>query len=278
MHTEFEHASDQARYRRPSHRAGVELFHASIVRHRFEPHTHEAFGLGAITSGVGRFRWRGGEHLAPHATLMLMNPDDIHTGQAETAAGWGYRMVYLDAPLLRELSGEPGWHFDAAVAHDGACAVEVARLIADLWQATDSLGFDSHLLQLVQALRRHARVAPGTASGEAAMRFAPVLDFMRANLDQALCLEQLANVAGLSPFHFLRSFKAQRHATPQQALMAMRLFEAKRLLAAGQAPAQVAVCVGLSDQAHLNRAFGRRYGVTPGRYQQQLGLRTRQAG
>ena len=60
--------------------------------------------------------------------------------------------------------------------------------------------------------------------------------------------------------------------------MAMRLFEAKRLLAAGQAPAQVAVCVGLSDQAHLNRAFGRRYGVTPGRYQQQLGLRTRLAG
>lgn len=277
MHTEFEHASDQARYRRPGHRAGVELFHASILRHRFEPHTHEAFGLGAITSGVGRFRWRGGEHLAPHATLMLMNPDDIHTGQADTADAWGYRMVYLDAPLLRELTGEPAWHFDAAVAHDGACAAEVARLIADLWRSPDGLSFDSHLLQLVQALRRHARVVPGAPANDAAMRFAPVLDFMRANLDQVLSLEQLARVADLSPFHFLRSFKTQRHATPQQALMAMRLFEAKRLLAAGQAPAQVAAAVGLSDQAHLNRAFGRRYGVTPGRYQQQLGLRSRQS-
>lgn len=276
MHSEFEHPSDQACYRRPAHRAGVELFHASIVRHQFEPHTHEAYGLGAITAGVGRFRWRGGEHLAPRATLMLMNPADIHTGQAETEAAWGYRMVYLDAPLLAELTGEPLWHFDAAVAHDGACATEVARLIAGLWQAADGLSFDSQLLQLVQALRCHARVRAGPAGQDAAMRFAPVLDFMRARLDQTLSLEQLAGVAGLSPFHFLRSFKAQCHATPQQTLMAMRLFEAKRLLALARAPADVAAAVGLADQAHLNRAFVRRYGVTPGRYQQQLGLRARQ--
>jgi len=80
-------------------------------------------------------------------------------------------------------------------------------------------------------------------------------------------------VAGLSPFHFLRQFRRVHHATPQQMLMALRLFEAKRLLAAGQAPAQVAAAAGLTDQAHLTRAFARRYGVTPARYQQQLGTR-----
>jgi AraC-like DNA-binding protein len=275
MHVEFEHPGDQARYRRPAHRAGVELYHASILRHRFEPHTHEAYGLGAITSGVGRFRWRGGEHLAPRATLMLMNPEDIHTGQAESGDGWGYRMAYLDAEVLHALSGGPAWWFDAAVAHDPQAAAEVAALIAGLWQAPEALGFDSQLLLLVQALQRHACVAPGAPRADAAMRFTPVLDFMRAHLGQSLSLEQLAAVAGLSPFHFLRSFKAQRHATPQQALMAMRLIEAKRRLARGMAPAAVAAEVGLTDQAHLNRSFLRRYGVTPGRYQQQLGTRPR---
>lgn len=77
-------------------------------------------------------------------------------------------------------------------------------------------------------------------------------------------------MAGLSPFHFLRSFQAQYHATPQQTLMALRLFEAKRLLAAGETPAQTALAAGLTDQAHLTRAFTRRYGVTPARYQKQV--------
>ena len=82
-----------------------------------------------------------------------------------------------------------------------------------------------------------------------------MIDYLRANLHRALTLEELAAVAGLSPFHFLRSFRAVHHATPQQMLMALRLFEAKRLLAAGEAPAQVAAAVGLSDQAHLTRAL-----------------------
>ena len=77
-------------------------------------------------------------------------------------------------------------------------------------------------------------------------------------------------MAGLSPFHFLRRFKAQYHVTPQQMLMALRLFEAKRLLATGDPAAQVAAATGLTDQAHLTRAFARRYGVTPARYQRQV--------
>ena len=236
MHARFDHPEDQAQYRRPAHREGVELYRARFLRHCFEPHTHEAYGLGAITQGVGRFRWRGGEHFAPRATLMLMNPEDIHTGEAATADAWGYRMLYLDERVLSELYGGPAWWFDAAVAHDAEAAARAARLIAALWEAREPLAFDSALLELVQGLSRHAHRALVRRDG-AAPRFAPVIEHMRAHLDEVLDTERLAGVAGLSPFHFLRSFKAHHHATPHQALMALRLNEAKRLLAACQAPA-----------------------------------------
>ncbi len=272
----FEHPEDLARYRRPAHRGGVELYHASIRRHRFAPHTHEAYGLGAITGGVGRFQWRGAEHLAPRATLMLMNPEDMHTGQAETEDAWAYRMVYLEPHLLSELSGQPAWLFKSAVAHDSASAAQTAALIAGLWQAREPLAFDSQLLLLVQALGRHARM-PAVQDPRHAPRFAPVIDFMRAHLAESLSLPDLAAVAGLSPFHFLRAFKAQQHATPQQVLMALRLFDAKRRLARGEAPAEVAAAVGLSDQAHLNRSFLSRFGLTPGAYQGQLGVKPARA-
>ena len=271
---QFPHLSDRAEFKRPAHRPGVELYRARIVHHAFEPHTHEAFGLGAIESGAERFRYRGSEHLAPADSLVLMNPDELHTGRAGHEGGWRYRMVYVDPDLVAEITGERGWWFADAVGHDAPRARRVGRLLDKLWHAPDALAFDGLLLTLLTEFRAHAR-APRPAPAEGALRFAPVVEFMRANLQRTVTLDELAAVAGLSPFHLLRRFQAQHHATPQQMLMALRLFEAKQRLAAGEAPAQVAAAVGLADQAHLTRALRQRYGVTPARYQQQLGTRPR---
>lgn len=268
----FEHPLDAAEFKRPAHRPGVELYRAHIVRHAFEPHTHEAFGLGAIEAGVERFRYRGEDHLAPADTLVLMNPDELHTGRAETAAGWRYRMAYIDADVLAQLTGERGWWFAEAVGHDAPRARRVGRLLRQLWHAHEPLAFDGLLLDLLDELRPVVRVDMA-ARASALPRFAPVVEHLRERLAERITLDELAAVAGLSPFHFQRQFKRAYHATPQQMLMALRLFEAKRRLAAGEAPAQVAAATGLADQAHLTRAFAQRYGVTPARYQQQLGTR-----
>ena len=265
----FDHPGDRAQFRRAAHQPGVELYRAHIVRHAFEPHTHEAFGLGAIESGVERFRYRGADHLAPPGSLVTMNPDELHTGRAETEGGWRYRMAYIDPDVAARVTGETGWWFGAAVGRDAAGAQRVTALLDTLWHASEPLAFDSALFALLGEFRRHAGV-PRPAAAEGAPRFAPVIDYLHANLSRRLTLDELAAVAGLSPFHFLRSFQAHHHATPQQMLMALRLYEAKRLLAAGVAPAQVALAAGLTDQAHLTRAFSRRYGVTPSRYQKQV--------
>jgi AraC-like DNA-binding protein len=53
-------------------------------------------------------------------------------------------------------------------------------------------------------------------------------------------------------------------------LMAFRLWRAKELLASGRPAADVALAVGLTDQAHLTRSFANRYGTTPVRYQKQI--------
>lgn len=265
----FDHPLDRAQFRRPAHRDGVELYRAHIVRHTFDPHTHEAFGLGAIESGVERFRYRGSDHLAPSGSRVMMNPDVLHTGRAETEGGWRYRMAYIDADVIEQMTGERGWWFRDAVHHDAAHAQRTTLLLDALWRTDEPLAFDGLLLSLVDGFRDQART-PRPATREAAPRFARVIDYLRANLAGRLTLDELADVAGLSPFHFLRAFRDHHHATPQQMLMAMRLFEAKRLLADGQPPARVAADVGLSDQAHLTRAFASRYGVTPARYQKQL--------
>lgn len=272
----FEHASDRAQFKQPAHRAGVELYRAHIVRHAFEPHTHEAYGLGVIDAGVERFRYRGSDHLAPPQSLVLMNPDVLHTGRAETAHGWRYRMAYLDAAVVRDVIGQAGWTFCAPVLEDAASVRRASIALQALWTATSPLAFDGALLDLLQAVQPHARTTgAGTPEGprgpDAALQRA--LDLMHDRLADPLSLADLAAAAGLSPFHFQRRFKAHHGATPHQMLMALRLYRAKRQLAAGLAPAQVAADVGLVDQAHLTRRFAGMYGVTPARYQRDIGRR-----
>ena len=271
----FEHPQDAAEFKRPA-RPGIELYRARIVRHAFDPHTHEAFGLGAIEAGVERFRYRGSDHLAPADTLVLMNPDELHTGRAETEHGWRYRMVYLDADLLAQMTGDRSWWFAQPTVHDAGTARRVSRLLAAMWNAPDALATDCALVDLLDMLRPHARMGmprarPPASRADAALARAHAL--IQERFAEALTLETLAHEAGLSLFHFLRRFKQRYHVTPHQMVMAVRLFRAKQQLAAGLSPASVAADVGLVDQPHLTRRFARMYGVTPARYQAQLRTR-----
>jgi hypothetical protein len=65
----------QRAFSSPGAIAGVELYHAHISRYAFEPHTHEAFGIGAIEAGAERFRYRGTQYVAPANSVVTMNPE-----------------------------------------------------------------------------------------------------------------------------------------------------------------------------------------------------------
>lgn len=81
---------------------------------------------------------------------------------------------------------------------------------------------------------------------------------------QNVLLSQLALVAGLTPYHFVRVFHGTMGLPPHAYLNQIRLVRAKRLLLAGLPIADVAYETGFADQSHLTKRFERVYGVTPG--------------
>ncbi|MCZ4059535.1 AraC family transcriptional regulator [Pantoea sp. LMR881] len=248
---------------------GIELYQAHISRYAFEPHTHEAFGIGTIESGAQRFRYRGTQYTAPVNSLVMMNPDELHTGESACKQGWRYQMIYIQPQLMDELTGDSGWWFKDALLTDPRLAKPLSQVLTALWQADSALARQSLLSEVLRQMRPLARMAT-QRKPDARHRFDNVRDYLRTNLAEPVRLDTLAALASLSPWHFLRAFREHFHVTPQQMLMAYRLYEAKQLLAKGETPAGVAAAVGLTDQAHLTRAFAQRYGITPGRYQKQV--------
>lgn len=91
-----------------------------------------------------------------------------------------------------------------------------------------------------------------------------VREYVEAHLEQDLTIEDLAAVAGLSPYHFARAFKRSTGFGPYRYVLRRRTERAKRLLAAGKIPlSDVAQACGFGSQSHFSARFREVTGVTP---------------
>ncbi|TRW17540.1 helix-turn-helix domain-containing protein [Glacieibacterium frigidum] len=97
-----------------------------------------------------------------------------------------------------------------------------------------------------------------------------VTDFIEAELGRGISLDDIAGVAGLSPFHFSRVFKMATGETPYRFLGARRLARARALLAGAMPLAEIALACGFASQSHFTAAFTKAFGLSPGRYRRQL--------
>lgn len=92
------------------------------------------------------------------------------------------------------------------------------------------------------------------------------LSHIERHFTEALYLDDLAAVAGLSVCRFVTVFRRQVGLTPHRFVCRQRVRYARALLADGVPAAQAALEAGFFDQSHLSRHFKSVYGVTPGRY------------
>ncbi|MRG13062.1 AraC family ligand binding domain-containing protein, partial [Escherichia coli] len=88
-----------------------------------------------------------------------------HTGEAETADGWRYRMIYLEPDLLEEVTGIRHWWFHDVTRHDPLRSRQICSLIHGLWNTEDPLAQKGLLLDLIDTFQPLARHAPVLTEG-----------------------------------------------------------------------------------------------------------------
>jgi AraC-like DNA-binding protein len=265
---------DRARARFVADLGGLELIEAVHARPHFPPHAHPTYALGLVDWGVNRFRYRGAWHAAPAGALCTVTPDEVHTVEAAGGAGFAYRCIYPPPSLLAETAEavqgrRPGGTLRLPpVIDDPGAAWLLARLLVALDASAPPLGSESLLgALLARVVSRHAmpgvREGSGSHPGPGLER---ARELLSAHVSQNITLRQAAAEAGMSRFSFLRGFSRAYGLTPHAWVIQERVRRAQALLRAGRAPADVAACLGFSDQSHLIRHFKRLTGVTPGAY------------
>ena len=129
---------------------------------------------------------------------------------------------------------------------------------------------------LVQLLRRYANVRRSESLelsrvGLVDRRLRLAVELMHAHLDRDLPLEEIAEAAHLSPFHFARLFKKLTGATPHAYLASLRAARARELLAETDlSVTEVGARVGYMSSSHFAKAFRRATGLSPRAYRNAL--------
>ena len=94
-----------------------------------------------------------------------------------------------------------------------------------------------------------------------------VRDHIDRHYARPLTIERLAALAGLSPFHFIRAFRAATGLTPHQYLRNRRIERAKELLVTTPMPVtEVCDAVGFQSLGSFSSLFRKLTGETPAGY------------
>ncbi len=115
------------------------------------------------------------------------------------------------------------------------------------------------------------RVFPSPAPAPAKGGLSPgnrrrVREYMEEGYSRNLPVRELADLAGLSEFHFLRMFRQSFGVTPHDYLNGIRIERAMEMIRRGLPLIRIAAEAGFSSQPHFSRVFRERTGFTPARY------------
>lgn len=124
---------------------------------------------------------------------------------------------------------------------------------------------------IARRLVMHHRRAGGQSQHSELLELAPSSDriqkaviFAKAHLANPLTVEELADVAALSPRQFARAFRAETGQTPAKAVEQMRLEAARLMIEETRHPMdQIAREAGFVDVRRMREAFMRQYGQPP---------------
>jgi AraC family transcriptional regulator len=92
-------------------------------------------------------------------------------------------------------------------------------------------------------------------------------DFIEANLEQDLTLQQLANAVGFSRSHFARAVVQSIGKTSFEYVRERRMEAARHfILNSNLSLIEIAVATGFKTQQHFTRVFSSHFGITPGKF------------
>lgn len=181
----------------------------------------------------------------------------------------------FDDQLVRHTAGG-GARFPLIVGGHDAGLANLAEIAAELAVEGEppAIAWESCAVLMVHRLLRiggrSGCMAP-RRGGLAGWQVRRTTDYIHARLAEPVGLQELADIAGLSAFHFARAFKQSVGDPPHRYQTRRRIEKACELLAGtDMSVVEIAAAVGYEAPQTLTRLFRREMGATPSAWRREM--------
>lgn len=272
------HKPDQGIMWSLSHFHHLRLMRARYVQHSFKPHVHEYYVFGIVEAGVQSFSYKRGDLLyTTPGTLIIINPDEMHTGESAIQNGFQYRALYPTTSMLDAIAQDAHIKRTSPLIFKGGTLRDIQlfqqfQYLHNLsQQPVTPLELETGWLSFFTLLMHRYGIESGNIPHYQAAHPAvyQVRDYLEANYAQSISLTDLSKLVNMSRFHLARLFQKHIGLPPHRYLENVRIRHAEQLLIQGTPIAETAFATGFSSQAHLTRTFKQCIGTTPGEFRQQ---------
>lgn len=229
---------------------------------------HERYAVTACESVSADLRYRGWHRQLRDRTVVFFEPGEVHCNIA-VPRPQDFKVLFIDPALaeraLDEL-GVPGApHFQLLETDDAHLLQAIRALSAAIESGESDLEQQSLFAGCLRLIAQHAEKRPPLERGSAEpVRRAK--QYLLERYNEAVSLDELAAVAGISRFRLAHVFTKAVGLPPHAWQMRVRIERASGMLRRGIPGVETATQVGFADQSHFTRHFKRVWGMTPSRY------------
>ena len=249
--------------------------------HRFGPNKRISHVLHIVESGTGVFEMDGHQYHLSGGEAFLIPPSVEAWYEADMDNPWTYRWVGFEGMTAEEVIHVSGFSRENPVRRIH-CMENAAKYI-DAMVRTNKLVFENELkrnglLMLLfsdlitdnrDACLREGKLLPSHRYPNS-VYVEHAVDYIAANFDKRLKINELADRIGVNRSYLTSSFKKSLGCSPQEYLMNLRIEKAKTLLKNGDIQvSEVAVRVGYGDPLAFSKVFKARTGRSPREYKEE---------
>lgn len=209
--------------------------------------------------------------------VFPFNSNQPH-GPGDDAISVRFQAIMVDPTTLNDIAESLGAKAAVEFVNESRAVDGDVRILMHLFteeakarQTGSELILDSLSTQMiVRLLRGLESNMPGSVAPRPRIDrkgIAKAAEFLRSNYAREYSLDDLARVAEMSPYHFIRVFKAQTGKAPHEYLVDVKIDRACELLRQNECSiTEICFGCGFTNPSHFATVFKRKIGVSPSQY------------